>query len=44
MPSILDRLIFLRWLADQGRLEHRVEGAPSGPLTDDEPPRAEGAA
>lgn len=35
---------FLRWLAERGELEHRVEGAPSGPLTDDEPPRAEGAA
>jgi len=30
MPSILDRLIFLRWLADQGRLEHEVAGPPSG--------------
>ena len=45
-PAALDRkrVGFLRWLADRNLLEHRVEGAPSGPLTDDEPPRAEGAA
>lgn len=39
-----ERLNFLRWLADHGELEHRVEGSPSGPLTDDEPPGPEGAA
>jgi hypothetical protein len=25
-----DALIFLRWLAEQGRLEHAVSGPPSG--------------
>ncbi len=45
-PAALDRkrVGFLRWLADRNLLEHRPEGAPSGPLTDDEPPRPEGAA
>lgn len=45
-PAALDRkrVGFLRWLAERGELEHRVEGAPSGPLTDDEPSRPEGAA
>ena len=45
-PADLDRkrVGFLRWLADRNLLEHRVAGAPSGPLTDDEPPRTEGAA
>lgn len=27
---------FLRFLAERGKLEHRVEGAPSDPLTDDD--------
>ena len=29
---------FLRWLGERNMLEHRVAGAPSGPLTDDLPP------
>jgi hypothetical protein len=28
-----DRLRFLRWLAERGRLEHEVAGPASGPLT-----------
>lgn len=45
-PATLDRkrVGFLRRLADHNLLEHRVEGAPSGPLTDDLPPTPEGAA
>ena len=45
-PATLDRkrVGFLRWLAERGELEHRVESAPSGPLTDDLPPTPEGAA
>lgn len=37
-PAALNRrrVGFLRWLAERGELEHRVEGAPSGPLTDDD--------
>jgi hypothetical protein len=27
----LNRLRFMRWLAEQGRLEHRAEGEPLGP-------------
>ena len=34
-PRTVDmgRLTFLRWLAEQGRLEHHIAGPPSGPLT-----------
>ena len=37
-PAALDRrhVGFLRFLAERGKLEHRPEGAPSGPLTDDD--------
>ena len=28
----LDRLRFLRWLAERGRLEHQAAGEPDGPL------------
>lgn len=33
-PRELDmtRVAFMRWLAEQGRLEHRVAGPSSGPL------------
>jgi len=33
-PRQLDmtRLTFMRWLAEQGRLEHHVAGPSSGPL------------
>jgi hypothetical protein len=30
----MTRLSFMRWLAEAGRLEHRVEGPSSGPLAD----------
>lgn len=28
----LDRLAFLRWLGERGKLEHEIAGPPSGPL------------
>jgi hypothetical protein len=31
-PIDMSRLSFMRWLAEQGRLEHRVAGPSSGPL------------
>jgi hypothetical protein len=31
-PIDMSRLSFMRWLAEQGKLEHRVAGPPSGPL------------
>ena len=31
-PVDLGRLSFLRWLAENDKLEHRVAGPPSGPL------------
>ena len=33
----LAHLQFLRWLAEQGRLEHKPLGPPSGPLVDGVP-------
>jgi hypothetical protein len=33
-PVDYRRLQFLRWLAEQGGLEHPVAGPPSGPFTD----------
>jgi len=33
----LAHLRFLRWLAEQGRLEHKPLGPPSGPLVDGKP-------
>ena len=33
----LAHLQFLRWLAEQGRLEHKPMGPPSGPLVDGTP-------
>jgi hypothetical protein len=31
-PIDMSRLSFMRWLAEQGRLEHRIAGPSSGPL------------
>jgi hypothetical protein len=31
-PVQLARLGFLRWLGEQGKLEHEIAGEPSGPL------------
>ena len=31
-PIDMIRLTFLRWLAENGRLEHRIAGPSSGPL------------
>jgi hypothetical protein len=31
-PIDMSRLSFLRWLAENGRLEHRIAGPSSGPL------------
>jgi len=31
-PIDMSRLTFLRWLAEHGRLEHRIAGPSSGPL------------
>ena len=31
-PVNLDRLRFLRWLVEQGRLEHLPAGPPAGPF------------
>jgi hypothetical protein len=31
-PVDMTRLSFMRWLAEHGRLEHRVAGPSSGPL------------
>ena len=31
-PIDMGRLGFLRWLAENGRLEHRIAGPSSGPL------------
>jgi hypothetical protein len=31
-PIDMTRLTFLRWLAEHGRLEHRIAGPSSGPL------------
>jgi hypothetical protein len=31
-PIDMTRLTFLRWLAEKGRLEHRIAGPSSGPL------------
>ena len=31
-PIDMSRLTFLRWLAENGRLEHRIAGPSSGPL------------
>jgi hypothetical protein len=41
------RLSFLRWLAEEGKLEHAVAGPPSGPLCigatrPEQPGKAEG--
>ena len=32
-PIDMSRLTFLRWLAENGRLEHVIAGPSSGPLT-----------
>ena len=31
-PIDMSRLSFMRWLAERGRLEHRIAGPSSGPL------------
>ena len=31
-PIDMTRLTFMRWLAEQGRLEHHIAGPSSGPL------------
>ena len=31
-PIDMSRLTFMRWLAENGRLEHRIAGPSSGPL------------
>jgi hypothetical protein len=31
-PIDMSRLTFLRWLAENGRLEHQIAGPSSGPL------------
>ena len=33
-PIDMSRLTFMRWLAEQGRLEHHIAGASSGPLVE----------
>lgn len=33
-PIDMSRLTFMRWLAEQGRLEHRIAGPVSGPLAE----------
>lgn len=42
-PVDLAQLRFLRWLAEQGRLEHAVAGPPSGEFAAVEVPLAEAA-
>ena len=43
-PVNIERLRFLRWLIEQGRLEHLPAGPPSGPLAEPAaPPLAEAA-
>jgi hypothetical protein len=42
-PVNLAQLRFLRWLAEQGRLEHAVAGLPSGEFAAAEEPLAEAA-
>jgi hypothetical protein len=32
-PIDMSRLSFMRWLAEQGKLEHTIAGPSSGPLT-----------
>lgn len=32
MPTPLERLVFLRWLIERGRLEHYPAGESCGPL------------
>ena len=39
-PIDMSRLTFLRWLAENGRLEHRIAGPSSGPLVDQPSARA----
>jgi hypothetical protein len=34
-PVNLERLQFLRWLIEQGRLEHLPAGPPSGPFAEE---------
>jgi hypothetical protein len=34
----LNRLAYLRWLVERGRLDHPVAGPPSGPLAGPESP------
>ncbi|MCC7367620.1 MAG: hypothetical protein IT306_04320 [Chloroflexi bacterium] len=36
----MTRLAFMRWLAEAGRLEHRIAGPSSGPLAGQEQPRS----
>jgi hypothetical protein len=36
----MTRLSFMRWLAEAGRLEHRIAGPSSGPLVDRETARS----
>jgi hypothetical protein len=45
-PIDMARLSFMRWLAEQGKLEHRVAGPSSGPLVGQSaaPPSAIGVA
>lgn len=47
-PVDMSRLSFMRWLAEHGRLEHRVAGPSSGPLVGpseaERPPSAVGVA
>jgi len=39
-PIDMGRLSFMRWLAEQGRLEHRIAGPSSGPLVSEDAARA----
>ena len=39
-PIDMSRLTFLRWLAEHGRLEHRIAGPSSGPLVNQPTARA----
>jgi hypothetical protein len=36
-PINMERLRFLRWLVEQGKLEHLPAGPPAGPLADEQP-------
>jgi hypothetical protein len=40
----LQRLRFMRWLAERGKLEHGVAGPPSGPLLEFAPAAGAGSA